>query len=491
VKQLSGLDSSFLNIETPTTFGHVASLLVLHPQDEEADLYQALHRTFQERLHLLEVYRRKLHWVPFGLDHPYWVDDPDLDLEFHLRELALPRPGDERQLGEQVARIASRPLDRSRPLWEMYVIRGLADGRVGILSKLHHATIDGVSGAELLNVLLDHDPEGADIEPTADPWTPEPAPSSAELLRRTIVTYATNPRKAMQFQVRLARTVANLSGNSAARDAVGSALRALRGAGVLERNPAERAARLPTGPAPRTPFNRPISPHRRVAFRTLSLSDARTVKHAFDVTVNDVVLALSASALRRYLEHHDVLPETSLIAMVPVSVRADQGAGDSTNQIAGVPALLHTDVEDPVDRLRAIHASMAAAKEIQRAIPATMLTELAEFAPPALAARAARLAGRLRLTDRMNPPISLIVSNVPGPREPLYLSGAPMEHFYPVSNIADGMGLNITVQSYLDNLDFGLVACRELVPDLWTICDGLEEAMRDLLDRCPSAKGTR
>jgi WS/DGAT/MGAT family acyltransferase len=315
---------------------------------------------------------------------------------------------------------------------------------------------------------------------------PEQPPSSTELLGRTLGAYATRPLKAVKLQDRLARTLINLTGNPAARDADGSALPVLRRVGILDRSAGEGPIRLPSRPAPKTPFNRPISAHRRFAFRTLSLSDARAIKSAFDVTVNDVVLALSAGALRRYLQHHDALPDDPLVAMVPVSVRADQGAGDSTNQIAAVPSVLHTDTEDPVERLAAIHASMAAAKELQRAIPATMLTDLTQFAPPALSTRSARLAGRLRLADRVNPPINLIISNVPGPREPLYLSGAPMEHFYPVSNVTDGMGLNITVQSYLDNLDFGLVACRVLVPDLWTLCDALNAAMVELLDRCPT-----
>jgi diacylglycerol O-acyltransferase / wax synthase len=482
VQQLSGLDSSFLNIETPTTYGHVASLLVLDPSYGGAgDLRAALHRTFEERLHLLEVYRRKLMEVPLGLDHPYWVDDPNLDLEFHLRELALPAPGDDEQLGEQVARIISRPLDRSRPLWEIYVITGLANGRVGVLTKLHHATIDGVSGAELLHVLLDSDPEGSDVEPPAEPWQPKRAPTPLELLGRTIVAYSTKPQKAVQLQVRLLRTIARLTGNPVARETLGTAVPVLRRIGILEPSTGEERPNLPTRPAPRTPFNRPITPHRRFAFRTLSLSDAQTVKRAFDVTVNDVVMALCGGALRRYLAGHGELPEQSLVAMVPVSVRAESGAGESSNQVTGVIAPLHTDLADAADRLVAIHRSMAAAKELQRAIPASMLTDVTQFAPPALMGRAARLASRIRLTDRFNPPVNLIVSNVPGPRQPLYLSGARMEHFYPVSNIADGQGLNMTVQSYLDNLDFGLIACRELVPDLWTLCDGLEETMDELL----------
>jgi WS/DGAT/MGAT family acyltransferase len=488
VQQLSGLDSSFLNMETSTTYGHVASMLVLDPSGSgSGDLHAALHRTFEERLHLLEVYRRKLAEVPFGLDHPYWVDDPDLDLEFHLRELALPAPGGDEQLGEQVARIVARPLDRARPLWEIYVITGLADGRVAVLTKLHHATIDGVSGAELLHVLLDSDPEGATVIPPSDPWQPERPPTLIELLARTVVAYWTKPQKAAQLQIRLIRTVARLSGNPAAREAVAAAVPALRRVGVLEPSTGEERVKLPTRPAPRTPFNRPITPHRRFAFRTLSLSDAQTVKRAFDVTVNDVVMALCSGALRAYLEGGGALPEASLVAMVPVSVRTEGGSGESTNQVTGVLCPLHTDVAEPGARLLAIHQSMAAAKELQRAIPASILTDITQFAPPALAGRAARLASRMRISDLMNPPVNLIVSNVPGPRVPLYLAGARMEHFYPVSAVADGQGLNMTVQSYLDNLDFGLIACRELVPDLWSLCDALEAGMDELLKAATDA----
>jgi len=482
MRQLSGLDASFLNIETPSAHGHVASMIVVDPSHAgSGDPYADLRRIFQERLHLLEVYRRKLAEVPFGLDHPYWVDDPDLDLEFHLRELALPAPGDDRQLGEQVARIVSRPLDRSRPLWELYVISGLVSGHVALLSKLHHATVDGESGVELLQLLLDTDPEGATVTPPDQPWQPERTPTPFELLGRTVLAYAARPRKAVQLQLRMLRAVAALSGNAAARELVAGAMPGLRRVGILPSAQGEQRVVLPTRPAPRTPFNRVVSPHRRFAFRTLRLSDAQNLKRVLGVTVNDVVLALSAGALRAYLAERDALPDRALVAMVPVSVRV-KGQGETyTNRVTGVVTSLHTNIADPVERVQAIHGSMAAAKELQQAIPADVLTDVTQFAPPALAARAARLAGRLRIADRMNPPVNVIVSNVPGPRQPLYLSGARMTHFYPVSTVADGLGLNITVQSYLDNLDFGLVACRELVPDLWDLCDGLSDSMDELL----------
>ncbi len=318
MKQLTGLDTSFLNMETSTQFGHVNSITILDPSMMVGgDVYSIFKRTIEERLHLLDIYRRKLVQDPLGLDNPYWVDDPNLDLEFHIREIALPPPGNDRQLAEQVARLASRPLDRSRPLWEWYVISGLEGGLVGLFTKLHHATIDGASGVELLHVLLDTDPQGRVVEPPDTPWRPEPTPSSAELLARALWNLALKPKKLVEFQARLLKTAADLTGNPAFREmAVGALGRPRLGPGRHDR-PATRPSRS----APSTPFNRAITPHRRFAFRTLRLSDAQAVKRAFGVTVNDVVMALCSSALRRYLADRDALPEEPLIAMVPVSVR--------------------------------------------------------------------------------------------------------------------------------------------------------------------------
>jgi WS/DGAT/MGAT family acyltransferase len=476
-------DTSFLNIETSTQFGHVSSIIVLEPAAAGHEVYNDLRRAFEERVHHLGVYQRKLMHVPFDLDNPYWVDDPDLDLEFHIREIAIPPPGTDRQFAEQVSRIVARPLDRSRPLWEWYVISGLEGGRVGILTKIHHSTIDGASGVELLHQLLDTDPEARRLGAPSEPWRPERTPSPVELLWRTFVEYATRPRKALALQVELLRMTAKLTGNPAFRQLVRNATPAPR---LLRRGPADRAEgteppTLPMRPAPATPFNRAITPHRRFAFRTLALADAQTVKNAFGVTVNDVVLALCASALRRYLADRDALPAAPLIAMVPVSVRSGDETDTYTTRVTGLTCVLHTDIDDPVARLRAIHESMCAAKELQRAIPATILTDITQFTPPVLAAQAARLVTQTRIADRMRPPFNVIVSNVPGPRQPLYLSGSAMQHFYPVSTIAEGQGLNMTVQSYLGNLDFGIIACRELVPDLWALCDYLGDAMDELL----------
>jgi len=483
VKQLSGIDAAFLGMETATQFGHVSSVVFVDPTaGGTGNVYRDLRAAFEERLHLLGVYRRKLAEVPLGLDHPYWVDDPDLDLNYHLREIGLPRPGNERQLAEQVARITARPLDRSRPLWEWYVISGLEDGQVAILTKIHHATIDGVSGVELLQILFDTEAGGRDLERPAEQLRPARPPTPPELLARTMFVYATRPRKALQLQIRLLRTAATLSRNPAFRGAVGAMVPGLRRLARVGGEAGEERLELPNRVAPRTPFNRAVTPHRRFAYKTLRLSHAQTVKRALGVTVNDVVMAICGAALRRYLLDRDTLPPESLVAMVPVSVRTGGEGELGSNRVTGMLCALHTDVADPVARLRAIHESMASAKELQRAVPADILSDITQFAPPALVARAARLSSGVRLADRLNPPFNLTISNVPGPRQPLYLAGTPMTHFYPVSVVADGQGLNMTVQSYLDNLDFGLVSCRELVPDLWDLAGHVGDALDELVE---------
>lgn len=482
MRQLSGADAGFLNMETSTQYGHVSSVVMVDPSTSGCgSVYAELRQAFDERLHLLEVYRRRLIGDPFGLDHPYWVDDPDLDLEFHLREIAIPPPGRDEQLGEQIARIVARPLDRSRPLWEWYVITGLESGQVAILTKIHHSTIDGASGVEMLQILLDTEPGRRPPDPPDLPWRPERTPTSLELLARVALHYATRPGKVLEVQRKMLRMAADLSGNPAFRQMVAASVPGARRLGLLGTSEGGEPIGLAARPAPRTPFNRAITAHRRFAFRSLSLSDAKAIRRAFDVTLNDVVMALCGGALRRYLESHDALPGASLVAMVPVSVRTGAASEWGTNRVAGVLAPLHTDRAEPAARLLAIHQSMAAAKELQRAIPATMLTDITQFAPPALAAQASRLMSRMKVADRLTPLFNVVISNVPGPRQPLYLAGSRMTHFYPVSVVSEGLGLNMTVQSYLDNLDFGFIACRELVPDVWDLCDLIEEEMDALL----------
>ncbi len=489
MRQLSGVDASFLNMEGPTTFGHVSSLNVFDPAGAEGGAgYEATRALVLERIDQLAPYRRRLVEVPLGLDLPYWIEDPDFDIDFHVRNLALPPPGNDQQLAEQVARIVSRPLDRSRPLWELYVIDGLENGYVAQLNKIHHATIDGASGAQMLAVLLDQDPS---FRPTGDvaDWQADRLPSDAELLQRTALEYLRRPEKLVRLNVRMLRQLAAATQSGGLRAMAdvaaqplpgpfGDLLRQrLRGGSEVDHPPA-----LPPTAAPRTPFNRSISPHRRFAFTSIPLNDAKKVKNSLGTTFNDVVMALCSSTLRRYLDERGVLPEEPLIAMVPVSLRSGDEDEAYQNRVSGMMCNLATDEKDPVDRLMKIRGSMNSAKEMHAAIPAETLQDFTVFAPPALAARAMRMYSRTRIADRMSPPFNLIISNVPGPNYPLYSAGAKLLHFYPVSAIIDGQGLNMTVQSYNGSLDFGFIADRQLVPDLWDMTGYLEDAMQELLD---------
>lgn len=469
MKQLTGLDASFLWMESSSQFGHVNSLVVYErPDDPDFDPYQAFRAQFESRMHLVEPYRRRLVPVPLNLDRPYWINDPDFDLDFHLRHIAIPPPGNAEQLASQVARIIGRPCDRSRPLWEIYVLEGLENDDFAVLTKLHHATIDGASGVEALLLLNDLDPAGDTVATDDGSWRPGRVPSDIELLGRAAVNMATTPGRFARVSLRAMRDVARVTRNRGFERMIDQARNQLpRGLGG--RRPADRATNAIT--APQTPFNKAITPHRRLALASAPLSDIKALKTALDATVNDVVMAISAGALRRYLEKQDALPDGPLRAMVPVSIRSGQEDDPWTNRVSGLVADLPTDIEDPLERVAAVSDAMADAKDQFEMVPAEALVDMSSLALPALAEGASRVAAQLRIADRTNPPVNVVISNVPGPREPLFMRGARMKHFYPVSTVTDGIGLNITVQSYMDSLDFGLVSCRELVPDLDTLLD--------------------
>lgn len=484
MKQLTGLDATFLYMETSTQFGHVSGLSIFRRPDAPGyDPFTAWRDEISRRLHRLEPLRRRVRNVPFRLDHPYWEDDPDFDIEFHVRQTAVAPPGTDRQLGALIARLIGRPLDRRRPLWESYVIEGLPDDTFGILSKIHHATVDGASGAELLTMMLD---DSADADQTADdeagPWVPERARTDAEVLTRAGVGLLRKPGRALVLGARTARSVGQATRNPVLVAAAGQLRNNLRGplGAVLnigrDRGPEGRiAGPLPKSMAPDTPFNHTITAHRRFAFRSTSLASVKDVKNAMGATVNDVVMAMCAGGLRRWLEDHDALPTKSLVAMVPVSIRTGEEAERWTNRVSAIFSTLPTEEADPLERVRKVNEAMVGAKGLFDAVPAEDLTDFTQFAPPAVFGSAMRTA--LRLSARITSPVNLVVSNVPGPRETLYTAGAELLHYYPVSTIVDGQGLNITVQSYRGTLDVGLVACRELVPDLWDMCDHIVEEL--------------
>jgi diacylglycerol O-acyltransferase / wax synthase len=490
MRQLSGMDAAFLNMETRSTFGHVSSLNLFDVSGLGRDeFFEGTRRLVEERLGLLPPFRRRLVEVPLGLDLPYWIEDPEFDIDFHVRHHAVPPPGTPHQLSDVISRIHARPLDRTRPLWELYVIDGVDDGRMAAtFTKVHHASIDGAAGAMMLANLLDLEP---DCTPSreADPWVPEAVPSDRQLIERTMLEYLRRPEKLVRLSVRALRDLSTATRNGGLRvmaDLLAQPVPGPLGDLVRRRlrgtdNEVDHPPVLPATAAPRTPWNASIGAHRRFAYTTVPLEDAKAVRRVVGCTFNDVVMALCSGTLRRYLTKHDCLPDEPLIAMVPVSVRTGAEEDTYQNRVSALFADLATNEPDPRRRIDRVKATMDRAKTDFSAIPAETLQDFTQFAPPAIAARVMRMYSRLRIADRAAPPFNLVISNVPGPNFPLYGAGAKLEHFYPVSAIADGVGLNITVQSYNGNLDFGFVCDRDLVPDVWLMTDLLQESMAELL----------
>jgi diacylglycerol O-acyltransferase len=487
MRQLTSLDSQFLALETPRQSGHIASVAILDTSTTPSGSLTLgdIQALIADRLPLLPPLRWRLQEVPLGLDYPYWVDDIDFDLDFHVRELGLPKPGSDEQLAEQVARIVSRPLDRAKPLWELYLISGLESGHTAMLTKIHHAVIDGISGAEIMGLLLDLTPEPRTIDVPARWGDDELVPGPLGMLARGVLGAARYPLRALRA---LPSTIPNLEETQ---------LRAIPGAATVGRL-ANRAQRLLTpgeAPfelqerlvAPRTSFNGRVSAHRRFAFGQLSLDDVKAVKNAHGVTVNDVIVTLCAGAVRRWLIEHDELREEPLVAQIPVSVRTEEQIGTYGNRIMLMSAPLFTDEPDPVRRLHRTHEALGDMKQRHRALPADLLADANHFIPPAVFSRAARLTFGLATSRPGRPIWNLVISNVPGPQFPLYCAGARLVANYPVSVITDGMGLNITVMSYCGHLDFGIVADREQMPDVALLMDWLEEALDELLATAPKA----
>jgi diacylglycerol O-acyltransferase / wax synthase len=464
VKRLSGLDATFLYLETPTCHMHVCGLAIYDPSEAPNGWsFEQVKEVYSSRLHLAPPFRQRLVEVPFGLHHPLWIEDPDFDIDHHMHQVTCPAPGGQRELAELVSHLVTIQLDRSRPLWEMWVIDGLEHGYVAVMSKLHHATIDGASGTELTVATLDLSPEIAVYEPETE-WVPDKIPNEVELLGYATTSLIRQPARVVRS---LQKTI---------------------GAGLdIRRRNREPEAHPPPAPfaAPRTSFNHALSRNRSYAPITLSLPQAKAVKNAFGTTLNDVILALCAATLRRYLELHDERPEAPLVAMVPISVRTPEQNGDMGNQVTSALTSLATDIDDPVERLLAISDEMREVKSQQEVIGATTLQDWAEFAAPAVFGRAARLYSRTKMANRHRPLFNLTISNVPGPPFPLYLAGGRMVHNYPMGPIYDGGALNITVMSYLDNLDFGVMACPELVDDVWSLAEGLQIGLDELLAAIP------
>jgi len=485
MKQLSNLDASMLLTEDDRNHGHICSLAILDPTTAPGGRFDAdtLRAVIAQRMHLLPMFRWRLAEVPLNLDRPYWVDDADVDLAFHIRETAVPPPGDDHRLADAVARLHAYPLDRRRPLWEIHVIEGLANRRVAILTKLHHAAIDGVSGMELMSAILDTSAEGRDVE-RAGPQRLGRSPGQLELLGRGLGGLAARPWRMLRAAPRVAphldqlMTFRTIPGT---RQLSAAAARAMtHDGGILER---------PRLDAPHTRFNERISAHRRYAFTTMPLDRIKALKNACGVTVNDVVLAIAAGALRRRLSVAGELPASPLLAMVPVSVRTAADRGEFGMRVSTMVVALPTNEADAATRMDRLHTATRSAKERHRAMPATAMQDSFELLPMTLLTRASRVIAGFGISSPLRAPANVAISNVPGARVPLYCAGARLEGVFPVSMIIDSVALNITVISYEDDLDIGIVGDRELVPDVWELCADMHAELDELEACLPAGAG--
>lgn len=464
--QLPGLDTAFLGLEAARQTGHVGSLVVVDPSGMDVPYDLAHHKALlAERLPRLALFRKRLKHVPLGLDRPYWVDDADFDLDYHVRELGLARPGTTDVLVDAVARIHERPLDLDRPLWEAYVISGLPDGRVALYTKVHHAMLDGVTGVELFSALVDLEPV---LPGEPAPFEPQREPTAAGLLGRAALGLAGRPRDVLGLAVSAARYAPALAFQ--ARPALARAL------GRAE--PFEAAA-TPLR-APSTPFNGRISAQRRIGLARLPLPELKEVKRAFGCSVNDVVLALSAAAVRDWLERNGAATNQPLVTMVPVALAGDRG-GAAGNSVTAMFTPLPVHLADPEDRVAVAHESSRAAKAHGAAIPQELYESSIHLTPPILLAKAMRAFFELGVLRRVRT-FNTVISNVPGPDLTVYLGGAVVEAIYPLSIIVDGMGLNITLQGLGQHLHVGVVSCRQAVPDAQSIADAMLEELDVLLE---------
>jgi diacylglycerol O-acyltransferase / wax synthase len=461
MQRLTGADATFLYLETPNAPMHVAATYVYDPSSSPDGVwgFDQLKAEIERRLHLLPPYRRRLVEVPFQLHHPLWIEDPDFDIDYHIRRAALPSPGGRKELAELAADIHARPMDRRRPLWDFTIVEGLEGGHIAVVARTHHAAIDGASGVDLTVNLLDLSPEPAEIPPPEEEWKPDRVPTDLELVGWAAASLARQPLSALKATRRTLEAALTL----------------------------RRRNRQPDVDAPPAPFSAPhcsisgaITPHRTFGIAEISLDEVKEVRQGLGGTVNDVLLAVCAGALRSYLDDRGELPDQGLVAMCPISIRTEEQQGTMGNQVSAMLASLATDVDDPVERLRVIQGSTKHAKDQAGAIGADTLTNWAEFAAPAVAARAARLYSRMRVADRHRPIFNLVISNVPGPNFPIYMAGARLVAWYPMGPINEGTGLNITVMSYLGTIHFGLVACPDRVPDVDGLAARIPEALQEL-----------
>ncbi len=450
MKRLSAVDALFLYLETPETPMHVGSLTIFGPS-RRPDVFQRFRDHTVARLDLLPSYRRRVQMMPLGIDHPVWVNEDKLDLDYHIRRVVLPRPGTMEQLRDLVARRHMIPLDLTRPLWQYYVIEGLEDGGFAVYVKVHHSGMDGVVGITTLPFVFDFSADPPPLNTLPIRISTEERPDVPELVGTALADF-------MRQGLRLVTSVP-------------TALRLL--ARIVRRPVRDVRYVVDTLRAvPRTIFNRSISRLRVFGTASLSLADVKAVAKAGHATINDVVLALSAGALRRYLQDRAALPDAPLMAAVPASIR-QPGDDRMNNQVVFTMCRLATDIADPLPRLAAIVAASQESKGVFSDIKDVITTDVSILGAPAILTALSWLGRMVGAGDLLPPVANLVISNVPGPRTPMYVAGVPAEHYFPLSIPYHGNAMNITVESYLDRLEFGLLACRLTVPDVQTIADYL------------------
>jgi diacylglycerol O-acyltransferase / wax synthase len=460
--RLSAIDASFLHQESATTHMHVGAVLVFEGPPPS---YEDFCNQIRSRLHLVPRYRQKLAFPPIETGRPLWVDDASFNLEYHVRHTALPAPGSEEQLKALAARIHSQQLDRSKPLWETWLVQGLEDNRFAVISKTHHALVDGISGVDLITVLFDATPVPQPLPHEGEPWAPQSEPSGLDMAARGLRGLASTP-------VHLAgRALAAAAHPTTTLD---SARVAAEGLGEI--------VWAGLNPAPDTPLNVDIGPHRRLALVRCELEDFKLVKNTFGGTVNDVVLAVVTGALRDWLQTRGVRTEgLELRALVPVSIRGSEQHGQLGNQLAVMRGPLPVYVEDPVARLRVVKAAMDGLKESKQAVGAEVLTSMQNFAPPTILAQASRLNFSTRL-------FNLLVTNVPGPQFPLYVLGRELQDLFPVAFLPKRHALAIAIMSYNGGMDFGLLGDYDQLGDIEHVGDGLERSLGELLSAAKARK---
>jgi diacylglycerol O-acyltransferase / wax synthase len=463
--RLTAVDASFLAQEGPDSHMHVGALVTLEgPAPAMDDFLDSL----RGRLHLVPRYRQKLAFPPAGTGRPLWVDDADFNIEYHVRHTALPAPGSDEQLRNLVARIFSQRLDRDKPLWELWLVEGVHDGSWALITKTHHALIDGVAGVDLATVMFDITPVPREVEHPGRPWQPHREPAAVDLL-------AAGVRGALRTGIAaVERAVESFShpGRSAE-----SAREAAEGIGEV--------VWATLNPAPETPFNVPIGPHRRFVGVRGRLEDFKAVKDVYGGTVNDVVLTVVTGALRRWLRLRGVRTEgLELRALVPVSLRREDERDELGNRIAAMRGPLPVYIADPVERLRTVREAMGVLKTSKQALGAEVLSRLEDFAPPTLLG----VASRLNFSTRL---FNLIVTNVPGPQMPLYVLGREMQSVYPIAFLPREHGLAIAIISYNGWLNFGLLGDYDALPDLETLAGALESSIDELLALAQAERGRR